>query len=380
MSFRIYLSPPAQNGFETEAVVASLKSNWLAPVGPDLDAFEAELSAMHLGLPVLALNSGTAAIHLALLLCNVTTGDEVLVASHTHNATVNPVIYLGATPVFVDSEPETWNMSPTFLRQAIKNRIHHGRKPKAIIVVHLYGMPAKLAELIAIAREFDIPLIEDAAESLGSTEGNQPLGTFGSFGILSFNGNKIVTTGGGGALICPDEASREKALFYATQARDKAPHFEHSEIGYNYRLSNVLAALGNAQLKNVSERVSKRRHIFDVYHIAFTKLNKQLGGAIISSTQSGKTAFSNRWLSTFMVQELNGITAKTWREALEKAGIESRPLWKPMHLQPIFSHYPFFGDHTSDHIFSQGICLPSGTNLRAEEQQEIITILSDLYR
>ena len=380
MSYRIYLSPPSQNGLEEQALKSCLQSNWLAPVGPDLDRFEANLSQRHVNLPVLALNSGTAAIHLALLLCGVQQNDEVLVASHTHNATVNPIIYLGATPIFIDSEKETWNMSPVFLRKALEDRLKKGIKPKAIIVVHLYGMPAKMEEILAIAEEYGIPIVEDAAESLGSSYKHKPLGTFGTFGILSFNGNKIVTSAGGGALICPDEESREKALFFATQARDKAPHFEHSEIGFNYRLSNVLAALGNAQLQNLEERVQKRKSIFEQYAAAFQTLNEQKNAEIISFTQEHTGSDSNRWLSTFLVQPHDGITAETWRIALEKAQIESRPLWKPMHLQPVFRNFPFFGDHTSDQIFKQGICLPSGTDLSAEDQQEIISILTGLYR
>jgi dTDP-4-amino-4,6-dideoxygalactose transaminase len=380
MPYRIYLSPPAQNGQEQLAVDDCLRSNWLAPVGPHLEQFEKSLSDLHNHKPIVALNSGTAAIHLALILCGVTSGDTVLVASHTHNATVNPVIYQGATPVFIDSEEDTWNMSPKYLHAAILDSIKNGIKPKAIIVVHLYGMPAKMKEILEIANGFDIPIIEDAAESLGSKLQSKPLGTFGRFGILSFNGNKIITTSGGGALICPDDEMREKALFYATQARDQAPHFEHSEIGYNYRLSNLLAALGNAQLKDLSARIAMRRAIFNRYMDAFMALNDKLGKTVVISTYEYAEAFSNRWLSSFLITPLNNITASSWREALEKAGIESRPLWKPMHLQPVFKNSSFFGDHTSDRIFEQGICLPSGTDLSAENQQEIIAILSDLYQ
>ena len=379
MSYRIYLSPPSQNGTEAKALQDVVSSNWLAPVGPMLDTFEKSLSEIHENRPVLGLNSGTAAIHLALVLCGVGPGDEVIVASHTHNATVNPIIYQGATPVFVDSENETWNISPKFLKEAIEARIALGKKPKAIVIVHLYGMAADLNSILQVANSFNIPVIEDAAESLGGTYQGRPLGTFGTFGILSFNGNKIITSGGGGALICPDEQSRQKALFYATQAREDAPHFEHSEIGYNYRLSNVLAALGNAQLHDLPERVEKRRTIFNLYKSAFDKLNATLGENVVSSTREVQESYSNHWLSTFLVLPKHGITTETWRIALEKAGIESRPLWKPMHLQPVFRSYPFYGDQTSDRIFKHGICLPSGTDLTHGQISEITEIISALY-
>ncbi len=344
--YRIYLSPPSQNGFEEAEVLSCLKSNWLAPVGPHLDAFEKTLSALHSNLPVLALNSGTAAIHLALQLCGVGAGDEVLVGSHTHNATVNPIIYQNAKPVFVDSESETWNISPAFLKQAIVARLAAGIKPKAIIIVHLYGVPAKMDEILEISNEFDIPVIEDAAESLGANYNGKPLGTFGAFGVLSFNGNKIITTSGGGALICKTEQERSRALFLATQARDDAPYFQHSEIGYNYRLSNILAALGNAQLKNLAERVAKRRQIHAFYAEAFKALNDKHGAKVCSTTTENAGVFANRWLSAFLIKPFTQITNETWRTTLEKAGIESRPLWKPMHLQPVFKSYLFFGNHT----------------------------------
>jgi dTDP-4-amino-4,6-dideoxygalactose transaminase len=379
MNYRIFLSPPAQNGTEAKALQDVVASNWLAPVGPMLNAFETSLSMLHENRPLLAVNSGTAAIHLALLLCGVGKDDEVLVASHTHNATVNPIIYQNATPIFVDAENETWNISPKFLKEAIAARINLGKKPKALIIVHLYGLAADLDEILAIAQAYEIPIIEDAAESLGSTFHSRPLGTFGTFGILSFNGNKIITSGGGGALICPDEQTRQKALFYATQARDEAPHFEHSEIGFNYRLSNVLAALGNAQLNDLNQRVEKKRAIFALYLKAFKSLNKRVGEQLITSTVELQNSHSNRWLSTFLIKPHNSITAETWRLALEKAGIESRPLWKPMHLQPIFKQYPFYGDHTSDRIFEQGICLPSGTDLTQGQISEISEIIAALY-
>ncbi len=380
MSYRIYLSPPSQNGQEQAAMLSCLESNWLAPVGPALDEFEVTLNSLFPGKHSLALNSGTAAIHLALIMCGVDKGDEVLVASHTHNATVNPIIYQGATPVFVDSEQNTWNLSPYFLEHAIEDRIKRGTHPKALILVHLYGMPAELNRVLEICERYKIAVIEDAAESLGATYNGQALGTFGDFGILSFNGNKIVTTGGGGALICNSLESRKKALYYATQARENATHFQHSDIGYNYRLSNVLAALGNAQLTNLQERVHKRRKNFILYKKAFQELNDSLGIQLITWTEEQDSSYSNRWLSTFLVKPLNGIDREKWRLTLEDSGIESRPLWKPMHLQPVFQHYPFFGDHTSDHIFETGICLPSGTDLRADQIEEITSIISKIYK
>lgn len=379
MDYRIYLSPPTQNGFEEEALVACLKGNWLAPVGPELNQFEKDLANLHLGKPVLALNSGTAAIHLALVLAGVGQGDTVIVATHTHNATVNPIIYQGATPIFVDVEPETWNISPEYLEKAILKALEAGNKPKAIIAVHLYGLAADMVSVMQIADKHGITVIEDAAESLGGTLIGKPLGTFGQFGILSFNGNKIVTSGGGGALICQDDTTYEKALFYATQARDAAPHFQHSEIGYNYRLSNVLATLGRAQLKNLTERVQKRRNIFSNYLAAFQKLNAQLGKEIVSINIEFDQVYSNRWLSTFLVRNHKEVSAETWRLTLLEHGIESRPLWKPMHQQPVFQHFPFYGNHTSDYLFAHGICLPSGTDLSLEQQQEIIQLIHSLY-
>jgi dTDP-4-amino-4,6-dideoxygalactose transaminase len=379
MKYRIYLSPPKQNGTEKAALDACLESNWLAPVGPALDEFEGSLEKLFPKKSILAVNSGTAAIHLALVLSGIGQGDEVLVASHTHNATVNPIIYQGATPIFIDSEERTWNMSPYFLQHAIEERIKKGTKPKALILVHLYGMPAELERILEICHHHDITVIEDAAESLGSSQNGSPLGSFGEFGILSFNGNKIVTSGGGGALICPSKPVRKKALFYATQARDDASHFQHSDIGYNYRMSNVLAALGNAQLADLQDRVDNRRKNFERYIALFKRLNSSVGHEVVRWINEPEGSVSNRWLSTFLVQPYNSITRETWRIALENEGIESRPLWKPMHLQPVFEHHPYFGDRTSDRIFEQGICLPSGSDLSTLQIEEISSIISSLY-
>jgi dTDP-4-amino-4,6-dideoxygalactose transaminase len=379
LGYRIYLSPPIQNGTESVALQSCLESNWLAPVGPALNQFEFLLEEIFINKSVVALNSGTAAIHLALVMSGVKHGDEVLVATHTHNATVNPIIYQGATPVFVDSEEFTWNLSPHFLEQAIEDRIKKGKKPKALILVHLYGMPADLDSILKICRQYDVAVIEDAAESLGSTYNNHPLGSFGDFGILSFNGNKIVTSGGGGALICSTPAIREKALYFATQAREDTPHFQHSEIGYNYRLSNVLAALGSAQLTDLQERVHQRRKIFNGYKELFTHINTKIGAEAVSWIDEPKNSFSNRWLSTFLVQPVGNIAREDWRLSLERESIESRPLWKPMHLQPVFEQYPYYGDHTADRIFQRGICLPSGGNLTRQQIEEITSIIYNLY-
>lgn len=380
MNYKIYLSPPSQNGLEKQAINAALDSNWLAPVGPSLDQFENSLSAIHENKPVLCVNSGTAAIHLALQLCGVGKGDEVLVGTHTHNATVNPIIYQGASPIFVDSEEDTWNISPIFLEEAIKHRLKNGIKPKAILIVHLYGMAAKLDEILRISSAYDIPVIEDAAEALGSTYKGKALGSFGKYGILSFNGNKIISTSGGGALLLNNLQERERALFLATQARDDAPHFQHSEIGYNYRLSNILAALGNAQLADLPERVAKRRSVYHYYATSFENLNNQLKNVVASTTKEADNVKSNRWLSTFLVKPFNNITNSDWRNVLESNGIESRPLWKPMHLQPVFSNFLFFGNQSSDRIFMQGICLPSGFNLSIDQLQEITGHIHSLYK
>ena len=379
VNYKIYLSPPFQNGKERDALLNCLNSNWLAPVGPGLNEFEESLSSLHLSKPVLALNSGTAAIHLSLILAGVTTGDEVIVAAHTHNATVNPIIYQGAVPVFVDCDWQSWNISIEYLQQAIEDRIKKGKKPKAIIVVHLYGLPANMPAIIEMANAYKIPVIEDAAEALGSKLNDLPMGTWGDYGVLSFNGNKIITTSGGGALITKTLKQREQALFYATQARDEAPHFQHSAVGYNYRMSNLLASLGTAQLSDLSYRVDKRRANYEFYQQKFKELNQALGQEIVTSNLELPNQYSNRWLSTFLVHPYKNITQESWRIALESNQIESRPLWKPMHLQPIFSHFPFYGDHTSDRVFEQGICLPSGNELTNSQLDEITGIISSLY-
>lgn len=358
---RIYLSPPHMGGHELNYVHKAFEDNFIAPAGPNIEGFERELcEAANVPFAV-ALSSGTAAIHLALVVLGVSRGDEVLCQSFTFSASANPIIYQCATPVFVDSEPETWNMSPEFLEQTIKDRILKTKKrPKAIILVHLYGMPAKMDELLEIARRYEIPVIEDAAEALGSKYKNQKAGKFGDIGIFSFNGNKIITTSGGGALVSGKQEYVEKARFLATQAKDPAPHYEHSQVGYNYRLSNISAGIGRGQLEVLEKRVKQRREIFSFYQEAF----QEVEGLQFLKEPTGH--FSNRWLSTFTLQNPT-VSPEKIRLHLESCNIESRPLWKPLHLQPVFKAYPFYGEKVSENLFLNGLCLPSGSNMQEED-------------
>lgn len=365
---RIFLSPPHIGELEKKFVDEAFATNWISPAGPHINAFEKELAA-YLGedVHVAVLSSGTAAIHLALILLGVGPGDEVICSTFTFSGSCNPVVYQGAKPVFVDSESETWNMDPSFLRTAIEDRLKKtGRKPKAIIGVDLYGNPMKINELIKISIEYGIPFIEDAAEGLGATYHGRKLGTFGQFGILSFNGNKIITTSGGGALVSKDAKMIEKARFLATQARDQAPHYQHSEIGYNYRLSNVCAAIGRGQLSYLDERVEKRRSIFEYYQ---EKLSDRSKFEFLAEPIGAR---SNRWLTTVLIQ---GTTPEKVRLALEASNIESRPLWKPMHLQPVFQSAPYYGDRLSEKLFEKGLCLPSGTALGPENLTRVCEII-----
>ncbi|HEY0608587.1 MAG TPA: aminotransferase class I/II-fold pyridoxal phosphate-dependent enzyme, partial [Chitinophaga sp.] len=333
MQQKIWLSSPHMGEQEFEYVKEAFDSNWIAPLGPNVDGFEADLSAFTGAAHAAALSSGTAALHLALILLGVEYGDEVICQSMTFSASANPIVYQGATPVFVDSEPDTWNMDPLLMEEAIKDRLAKGKKPKAIIPVHLYGMPAKMDEILQIAAEYEIPVIEDAAEALGSVYNGKACGTLGRLGILSFNGNKIITTSGGGALIGEDEASIKKARFLATQARDPAPHYQHSHIGFNYRMSNVCAGIGRGQMQVLHCRISQRR----ANYIRYAKQLSALPGLQFTIEPEG--SFSNRWLTTILVDPAlsGGISRETIRLALENANIESRPLWKPMHLQPVFA-------------------------------------------
>lgn len=361
---------------ELAYVKEAFDTNWIAPLGPNVDGFEKDLSVYTKASHVAALSSGTAALHLALILLGVQYGDEVICQSFTFSASANPIVYQGAIPVFIDSESDTWNMDPELLETAIKQGIGRGKKPKAIILVHLYGMPAKINEILDIAQEYDIPVIEDAAEALGATYNGQFCGIFGTLGILSFNGNKIITTSGGGALIGNDAVLIQKARFLATQARDQAPHYEHSHIGYNYRMSNVCAGIGRGQMLVLNERVAQRRANFDFYVNAL----KDLPG--IEFLQEREGYFSNRWLTTIVVNEQlsGGVTAKDIYDNLALYNIESRPLWKPMHLQPVFSSAPAFVNGVSEDLFKRGLCLPSGSNLTSNELELVTGKIKEVFK
>lgn len=374
MKDKIWLSSPHMGGGEQKYVQEAFDTNWVAPLGPNVTGFENDLqSYLNADIHVAALSSGTAALHLALIQLGVGAGDEVICQSMTFSASANPIAYLGATPIFVDSEKDTWNMSPSFLEEAIKDRIATGKKPKAIIPVHLYGMPAQMDEILSIAAKYEIPVLEDAAEALGSHINNQKCGTFGVMSCLSFNGNKIITTSGGGALVAQNIADKDSAIFLATQARDNAPHYQHSHIGYNYRMSNVVAGIGRGQMEVLDAHIALRRRNFDYYQQelsaveALTFLNEPEG------------YFSNRWLSCMLVNPTKGVTRETIRLALEKENIESRPLWKPMHQQPIFSNSPFYGDGTAEKLFDHGLCLPSGSNLKIGDLKRVVEVIMQLY-
>lgn len=369
MHKKISLSSPHMGGSEFLFLKNAFDSNWIAPLGPHVDGFEKDLAAyLGNGVHVAALSSGTASLHLALIVLGVQAGDEVICQSLTFSASANPILYLGAIPVFVDSEEQSWNMSPEFLEIAIKRRIAKGKKPKAIIVVHLYGMPAQMDRIMEIAQQYNIPVVEDAAEALGSSYNNRKLGTFGDLAILSFNGNKIITTSGGGALISLKEEWIVKARFLATQARDAAAYYQHSHIGYNYRMSNICASIGRGQMEVLPLRIYQRRKNFSHY-------KRLLAGTPYLSFQDepNEKYFSNHWLSAILLKDNpEGVTCETLRLALAKDNIEARPIWKPMHLQPIFKPYPFYGDGTSNRLFNLGLCLPSGSNLTEYEIRMVI--------
>jgi dTDP-4-amino-4,6-dideoxygalactose transaminase len=358
-------------GNEEAYVKEAFDSNWIAPLGPNVNLFEKALET-YLGdaTHVATLSSGTAAIHLALKILGVTAGDEVICQSFTFSASANPIAYLGATPIFVDSETETWNMSPILLEKAIVDRIRMGKKPKAIIAVHLYGMPYKVDEITAIGHNYNIPIIEDSAEALGSTFKNHKCGTFGSIGILSFNGNKIITTSGGGALCSNNEKYKERAIYLATQARDDAPHYQHSEIGHNYRMSNVLAGIGRGQMEVLPDHVNKRRSNFEFYS---ERLGHLKG---ISFLDEPNHFFSNRWLTCLLTDSYEKREAI--RISLQEYNIESRPLWKPLHLQPVFLASPVYEDGTAKNLFERGLCLPSGSNLHQEDLDLIVQLISKI--
>jgi dTDP-4-amino-4,6-dideoxygalactose transaminase len=369
---RIYLSPPHMTGEEMKYVEEAITSNWVAPVGPHLDAFEKELANTLQVEDTVLVNSGTSAIHLGLLALGVKSGDEVICPTLTFCAAVNPVIYCGATPVFVDVEPETWNMDPVLLKDAIEGRLRKtGKKPRAIIVVHLYGMPANMTGIMHVSRQYEIPVLEDAAEALGSLYKGIPVGTLGDIGVFSFNGNKIITTSGGGALLSKKKDLLKRARYLREQAKEPLPYYEHKEIGYNYRLSNISAAIGRAQLKDLPKRVGKRREIFDLYA---RNLAVKQG---ISFQKEPEGHYSNRWLTVLLIEDNKKVTNDSIRLLMEKANIECRLAWKPMHLQPVFKDCIIYGGEVSTSIFRRGLCLPSGTLLSNEHIERIIRLLDE---
>lgn len=375
---KIWLSSPHMGGTEQNYVNEAFESNWVAPLGPNVNGFEKDLEDyLNSDVKVGALSSGTAAIHLGLIIFGVKEGDEVICQSMTFSASANPIMYQGATPIFIDSEKETWNMCPIALEDAIKDRIANGKKPKAIIAVHLYGMPYKVDEIHNIAAKYEIPVLEDSAEALGSHYKNIKCGTFGEIGVLSFNGNKIITTSGGGAIVTKNIATKDKAVFLSTQARDNAPHYQHSEVGYNYRMSNICAGIGRGQMEVLDAHVSLRRKMHDFYVSYFSKIN---GVSVL--TEPNDDFYSNHWLSAITIDSklTGGITREDLRLAFEEHNIESRPLWKPMHLQPVFeknSHY--YGGNVSEELFNDGLCLPSGSNLTEEDRNRIKNVLDNVF-
>ena len=405
MRNRIYLCLAHMSGNEMKYIQEAFDTNWVVPLGPNVNGFEEDLKQFVGGdKEIVALSAGTAAVHLALLACGVGPGDEVLVQSFTFCASSHPVTYLGATPVFVDSEPDTWNMDPALLEQAIVDRIEKtGKKPKAIVPVYLYGMPAKVDEIMAVADKYDIPVIEDAAEGLGSRFDGKVCGTFGRYGVLSFNGNKMITTSGGGALICPDQAAKQKVMFYATQARESYPYYQHEEIGYNYRMSNICAGIGRGQMTVIDEHIAHHKHVCQLYK----ELLADVEGITLHENPSPRYD-SNYWLNTVVLDPslrvkgeekayqvaiqgavggAAGVThqattlhtdcepntnVEAMRMALDAAGIESRPLWKPMHLQPVYRRNPHYVNGVSESLFKQGLCLPSGPCVSDEDVAYIV--------
>ncbi len=367
---RIWLSLAHMGGREQDYIREAFETNWVVPLGPNVDAFEQSLSAyLDPCKELVALSSGTASIHLGLILLGVKPGDEVICQSFTFAATANPIAYLEARPVFVDSELDTWNMDPVLLEEAIKDRLRKtGHLPKAIIPVHLYGMPAQMDRIMEIAQRYGIPVLEDAAEALGSEFRGRKCGTIADLGVLSFNGNKIITTSGGGALVCGTRAQAERVKFFATQARDNAPHYQHTHIGYNYRMSNICAGIGRGQMQVLKEHVERRREI----HRLYTELLKDVPGITVFQNPDERYA-SNFWLTTIVVDPAEaGETREDIRLRLESINVESRPLWKPMHLQPVFADAPFYGNGTSERLFEAGLCLPSGSSLTDEEIQYVV--------
>ena len=369
---KISLSKVHLSGHELPYVQKAFERNQVSIYGENLTTFETDIeSYLEEDKYVAALSSGTAAIHLALVQLGVSYGDEVLCQTFTFCGSANPIIYQGAKPIFVDSELDTWNMCPNHLENAIKDRIAKGKKPKAIIVVHLYGMPAKIDELLGVANQHQIPVIEDAAEALGSTYNGQKCGTFGTYSVLSFNGNKIITTSGGGALICNSEEEKNKTVFYATQARENAPHYQHSKVGYNYRMSNISAGIGRGQMEVLDKHVELRQKT----NLFYKNLFKDINGVEVFK-EPNENYESNHWLSCITIENDSDFSKADFQSAMSEANIETRPLWKPMHLQPIFKDLPYFGNNESETLFNKGLCLPSGSNLTDDDRDRIFNVVS----
>jgi dTDP-4-amino-4,6-dideoxygalactose transaminase len=375
MNKKIWLASPHMGGTERKYVNDAFDTNWIAPLGPNVDAFEKGLAIYNEVGHVAALSAGTAALHLALIILGVKAGDEVIASSFTFAASVNPIVYQGATPILIDSESETWNMCPRQLEFAILDRLSKGKKPKAIIPVHLYGMPAKIDQIMAIADKYEIPVIEDAAEAMGSRYKGKTLGSLGLMGFYSFNGNKIITTSSGGALVSNNELFIERARFLATQARECAPYYEHEVIGYNYRLSNVCAGIGRGQLEVVDDHIARHREIFNYYKRELSTFE-----GITFQQEPNNDFFSNYWLTCIQVnpEMCGGVTPDQLRITMEGENIECRPLWKPMHLQPVHRDKPFYGTGVSDQLFANGLCLPSGSNLANEDLERVIDVIKKL--
>ena len=373
MNKKIWLSLAHMSGHEQDFIKEAFDTNWVVPLGPNVNGFEADLE-QYIGenKHVVALSAGTAALHLALIMLGVKAGDEVICQSFTFAASANPITYLGATPVFVDSELDTWNIDPQLLEQAILDRkAATGKYPKAIIPVHLYGMPAKMDEIMAIANRYNIPILEDAAEALGSKYKGQYCGTFGNYGVLSFNGNKMITTSGGGALVTPTAETKQRVMFYATQARENAPHYQHEEIGYNYRMSNICAGIGRGQMYVLDEHVARRREI----HSLYTKLLKDVEGITVMQRPSADFD-SNFWLTCILVNpEKAGFTREDLRLKMDEQQIETRPLWKPMHLQPVFANVPMYVNGVSESLFNYGLCLPSGPMCTDNDIKRVVNVI-----
>jgi len=371
---KIWLSSPHMGGNEQNYIKKAFDTNWIAPLGPNVNGFENDIKTyLKEDVHVACLSSGTAAIHLALLQLGVSLNDEVLCQSLTFSASANPITYIGAKPVFVDSEKETWNICPIHLEMAINDRIAKGKKPKAIIIVHLYGMPAKIDELLLVAKKHNIPVIEDAAEALGSIYKGRKCGTFGDYAILSFNGNKIITTSGGGALVCNTLEKKKNTIFLATQARDQAVHYEHTQIGYNYRMSNISAGIGRGQMEVLDKHIGLRQKM----NIFYKDMFKDIDDVKVFS-ECNEQIISNHWLSCIIIGENAPFTKGELYNKMHEANIETRPIWKPMHLQPVFKNAPFYGSNTSETLFKTGLCLPSGSNLTQQDRNKISEVINTL--